>query len=263
MDIVSVGCVCTDVFVDKNEICPGGESLNFCGNACRLAEANCTLIGVIGNDKFGEEIIKKLYEYPINKDYLRVCDGVTANHKIHHTPEGDRYFLENAWTGGVYDSFKLTKFDLERIGRADVVHTTAYSPVIDQVVECRRKNSFVLGVDFNEYREFDKWEKWLDAIDVFFISGSEDVFDRLREWSEKYSCVFVATLAEKGSVAFKNGEEYRCKAQKVAEVVDTTGAGDSFEAGFMTEYYKSCDVLSAMKEGSRTAALNISRLGGF
>lgn len=261
--IVSAGCVCTDVFVEEGKNCPGGEALNFCGNACLLPDTDCYLIGIIGTDSYGREIFKRLEDYPVSKEYVKVVEGTTANNKIYHTEQGDRYFQANSWTGGVYDSLVLTEQDLDLIKGCDVVHTTADSPVFGQILSCRQANSFLLAVDFNTYRSFDKWQTFVGEIDVFFISGSPDILDKLKEWSLLYDTVFVATLAEEGSVAYVTGKELRCKAERVPTVVDTTGAGDSFQAGFMVSYGKERNVEKALKAGSECAARNIRRLGGF
>lgn len=70
--------------------------------------------------------------------------------------------------------------------------------------------------------------------------------------------MFVATLAEYGSVAYKNGEEYSCKAVKVEKIVDTTGCGDSYQGAFIVDYLINKDVISAMKAGSEAAAVTLS-----
>ena len=43
--------------------------------------------------------------------------------------------------------------------------------------------------------------------------------------------------------------------------MDTTGAGDSFSAGYLHEFFKNCDIEKASKLGVRTASATISKLG--
>ncbi len=263
MNVISVGCVCVDVFIDKKQVASGGESLNFCGNICVFPNVRCSLMSVIGNDEYGRSILEQISRYPINTQMLSIRNGSTANHKINHTEDGDRYFKENAWEGGVYDEYVLNSTELEYICSADVVHTTVDSPVFKQVIECKKKSDFCLAVDFNEYRDFNAWCDFLPYVDLFFISGEESIFNELKALSEEYKCIFVCTLAEKGSIAFVDQMEYRCSAEKVNKVVDTTGAGDSFQAGFVNEYYNSKNIERSLSEGSKCAAKNICRIGGF
>lgn len=263
MKIMSAGCVCADVFEELNEIRPGGESLNFCGNVCGFPEVECSLVGVVGDDRFGEAIRESISALPINTTHLRMISGATAHNRIFHTKDGDRYFQSNSWNGGVFDGFVLNESDLEYLSNADVVHTHFDSPVFRQLLELRESSDFIFAVDFNDYRDFNNWEKIVEKIDVFFISGSSEIFGTLKRWSEKVDGVFVATLAAEGSVAFHRGREYKCSAVSVEKIVDTTGAGDSYQAGFLASYGKDRDIESAMRQGSRQAALNIVHLGGF
>ena len=264
MRVAAASCACVDVFVNKKEVHPGGEALNFCGNACRYPDVQAYIIAAIGDDANGRIIQERVRETAIFPDFLRVIKGgVTANHRIWNTQDGDRYFREDSWCGGVHDTFALGAEEKRFLMSADVVHTTADSPVLRQILECRERGRFLLSVDFSEYRDFDDWEDFLDLVDVFFISGTEDIFPRLSAWSKRYRGVFAATLAARGSAAWHAGMEYRCEAVPVESPTDTTGAGDSYQAGFMAAFGRNRDIRKAMAEGSRLAAETIRRVGGF
>ena len=75
--------------------------------------------------------------------------------------------------------------------------------------------------------------------------------------------MFIVTLGESGSTAYSGGKTYHCDAVKVTEVIDTTGCGDSYQAGFIASYLKNRDIKSAMENGSRSAAVTLSFIGGF
>lgn len=261
--VVSTNCACVDVFVEKGEIRPGGEALNFCGNCCQDLDLDVYFMGAIGEDEYGQAILDKLKDYPIGRDYLKIEKGITANHKIWHTKEGDRYFKEGSWTDGVYGDYSLGEAEKAFLLKADVVHTSVNAPVLPRILKLKEQGAFFLAVDFNERREFESWERFMGKVDAFFISGSEDIMEKLMEWSRRFDTIFIATLAEKGSVAFWKGERYECAAEPVEKVVDTTGAGDSYQAGFLSSYIKNRDLKKAMEAGSRQAAQNISHLGGF
>src|SRR3546814_20842224 len=59
----------------------------------------------------------------------------------------------------------------------------------------------------------------------------------------------VVTRSEKGAVAVNNGQRYRVNAAPVAEIMDTTGAGDLFAAGFLTGYLSGHDMESRLPTG--------------
>lgn len=71
------------------------------------------------------------------------------------------------------------------------------------------------------------------------------------------------SLGENGSVTYYNGEEYRVKAKPVSQVVDTTGCGDSYHAGFVCSDLLCGDIEKAMEKGSEIAAESIGHFGGF
>ena len=71
------------------------------------------------------------------------------------------------------------------------------------------------------------------------------------------------TLAKEGSVTYYHGKEYCVKADYVEWIVDTTGCGDSYHAGFVCAYLASGEILKAMAVGSKIAAETLTHYGGF
>ena len=73
--------------------------------------------------------------------------------------------------------------------------------------------------------------------------------------------ILVITDGENGSYAYFDGKVYYQRAEKVEKIIDTTGAGDAFTAGFIGEFIKTKDVERSMKAGSLYAAEILGRLG--
>jgi sugar/nucleoside kinase (ribokinase family) len=73
--------------------------------------------------------------------------------------------------------------------------------------------------------------------------------------------VLVATRSEKGAVAIAHGERAEVAAEPVAKVVDTTGAGDQFAAGFLTGYVKGEPLAQCLRRGAICASEVISHYG--
>ena len=76
-------------------------------------------------------------------------------------------------------------------------------------------------------------ERFAPHVDFFMISGSEELLPRFKELSNKYRCLFNVSLAERGSVTYFNGQEFKVQAVKVESIIDTTGCGDSYHAGLV------------------------------
>ena len=106
-------------------------------------------------------------------------------------------------------------------------------------------------------------EKYAPYIDYFMISGEESLLPIFEEWSKKYSGLFNMSLAEKGSVTFNKGNYYHVPAKDVKVIVDTTGCGDSYHAGFVCSHMMNEDIYEAMRIGTEFATETLSHFGGF
>lgn len=262
--ILCLPTLCADIFEQSGEILPGGEALNFACIASRYGHVKLSLLGAIGDDPAGRRIIEVIDEHDIQRDCVHVLpEGRTATHMISIDEHGDRYFKPGAWDGGVLDIYRLSDEDAAALHSQDVVFVTYSSPNFMEVINIRKAAPFKLAVDFDVFRDFDNMEKFLPWVDFFMISGDDNVLPVAKAWSEKYGGVFNVTLAARGSVTYHHGQEYRVQAVPVKEVIDTTGCGDSYHAGFVCSLMKDSDILAAMNEGSKVASETLSHLGGF
>lgn len=73
--------------------------------------------------------------------------------------------------------------------------------------------------------------------------------------------VLVVTDAEKGSYGYERDKVYFQKAIKPSMIVDTTGAGDGYTAGFISSYLRNEDVELAMRKGAQYASRILSKIG--
>ena len=262
--ILCMPTLCADIFEHSGEILPGGEALNFACIACRYDHVDVSLLGAIGEDEPGRHIQQVIRDRRIDGSNVHVIPGsATATHKISIDEHGDRYFKPGAWNGGVLNTYRLTEHDIAAMNAADIVFCTWYSPNFREALEARKKGGFRLAIDFDIERDFAKMEEVLPWVDFFMISGDDSVLPVARAWSEKYDGLFNVTLAESGSVTYHHGKEYRVAAVPVDKVIDTTGCGDSYHAGFICSYVKDGDITAAMHEGSRVASATLGHVGGF
>lgn len=118
-------------------------------------------------------------------------------------------------------------------------------------------------MDFVEYRNFKEMEKYAPYIDYFLISGEESILPIFEAFSKKYKGLFNASLVDKGSVTYYNGEKYFVPADEALEIVDTTGCGDSYHAGFVCSHMLIGDIYEAMRVGTEFATETLSHYGGF
>ena len=73
--------------------------------------------------------------------------------------------------------------------------------------------------------------------------------------------LIIITRSENGSVAILNNEITNCESIKVNKVLDLTGAGDLFAAGFLKEYLDKSNIKKCLQVGSKLAAQVIQKIG--
>ena len=73
----------------------------------------------------------------------------------------------------------------------------------------------------------------------------------------------MVTLGADGALALSRGPRIACAAKPVSHVVDTTGAGDAFTAGFVCEYAHCRDVARSLELGTEVAASTLRHLSSF
>lgn len=262
MKLAALSCFCVDVFPEIEAQYVGGNALNVGYSAMQNEGAEVYLIGAIGKDQLGESIKAYADKRGLDHTYLHQLSGQTASNKIYLSKEGERYFKPDSWQGGVYQEYRLTKEDTTMLHQMDVVVTTIHDSVLDQVIEERKKGNFLLAVDFHDDAYDKAWEELIPWIDIFFMSGNEEMLRRYEEWSKKYEGVFVAGMGAAGSIAYYKNERYEVPAEKVEEVIDTTGCGDNYLGAFAASYFKGLTVPMAMKQGALAAAQILAHVGG-
>ena len=73
--------------------------------------------------------------------------------------------------------------------------------------------------------------------------------------------LIVITRSENGSVAIKDNEIVNCQSTKVDKILDLTGAGDLFAAGFLKEYLEESEIKKCLMSGSVLASQIIQKIG--
>ena len=84
-----------------------------------------------------------------------------------------------------------------------------------------------------------------------------DSINQLKEFDK----LIIITRSERGSLAIKNNEIVNCQSIKVNKVLDLTGAGDLFAAGFLKEYIEKSDIKTCLNTGSKLASQIIQKIG--
>ena len=261
MKITALTSHCVDFFPEQNEVYVGGNSLNFATQCKILGVKDVSVVGAVGNDRFGKLIIDHFDKVNINRVGLHSINEPTASNKIFIDENGDRYFKEDSWNGGAFDAFRLSESDWNTVMGSAIIAMPAGDPNLKELLK-RRKADHLVVIDFLDYLGIDVIKEYIDNIDIVFLSGKEEMLGELEELSNAKEKMIVATFGAQGSVAFFNDRRYHQEAVKVDKVIDTTGCGDAFQAAFSIEWLKTKSVEKSLYAGSIAASKVLNFIGG-
>ena len=86
-------------------------------------------------------------------------------------------------------------------------------------------------------------------------------FEEVVSFSQQLKRLIIITRGDKGSVAINKDKVIECEARKDLEVVDLTGAGDLFAAGYLHGYLNDLTIEESLKKGTEMSAKIIQRIG--
>jgi fructokinase len=92
------------------------------------------------------------------------------------------------------------------------------------------------------------------------LTNKKNLLDSINQLKELEKFI-VITRSENGSIAIKDNEVINCNSVKVDKILDLTGAGDLFAAGFLKEYLEKSDIKRCLMTGSTLASRIIQKIG--
>lgn len=257
MKVVGVGDNCIDYYIDEEKGYPGGNPVNVLVYMRRY-HIDCSYIGAIGNDDFGQIIMKGLNFHHINTSHVSILEGNTARSDV-CIENGNRVF--KGYDEGVLSQFVLSDEDICYIETCDMMVTSIWSHVEHDL----HKIHIPIAFDMSDQLESPLWDIVLSEVDYVFYSDDQHNIEDIKQFmKEKYMPrhkVIVCTRGEYGSIAYDGHEFYE---QDIIEchVVDTMGAGDSFIAGYLS-CCDHADVKEALYFGACNSAKTIEYKGAW
>jgi fructoselysine 6-kinase len=198
----------------------------------------------------------------IDMSHMYRVNGQTACNKIINDDMGERYGIEGAWEGGVYETFQLSKADWDYISGFDIWSTHANGPCYLSALERKSKSQF-MSVDFLHLKDYDLLEKSLRVVNIAYFGGTADMANDLAQIAKNNRGILVLTLGAEGSIAFEGDKAYTQKALPMEKVIDTTGCGDAFQSAFTTSYIRTKDIQASLLAGAELGRIAASSYGGI
>ncbi len=263
--IVSIGECTIDHYLDLEKQYVGGISLNFAVHCKRSGAEDVSLITRVGkNDE--RKILQKLATEKVDSSHVKTLNASTARQNITLTASGERIFPEGGYDPGVLKHFQLSDSEIQFVQSHNLLASPMFQqlePLFWQVMSLPFDGWRVADfLDLADYKkDMDIVERFIQKLTIAFISGDHHLIDKLRPLSQRTQCLIVVTLGEEGSVALIKGEPLFHPSFKVAEIVDSTGCGDAFQAAFTVSYWREKNIQRALESGARQAATVLQHYG--
>ena len=256
----------------------GGSAANTLAGLAALGK-KCGFIGQVNEDQLGAVFAHDVRALGIRFDTpARQGDVPTARCLILVTPDAQRTM--NTFLGAS-QFLPAQALDLDMIRSAGILYLEGYlwdpeqpraamRAAIDAAKAAGRKVAFTLSDNFVIDRHRADFIDLIDngRIDILFsnegevrsLAQVEDFEGALACFADKVP-VLVSTRGERGAVAIVDGVRHEAPAAAVAQIIDTTGAGDLFAAGFLAAHIDGRSVEDALALGAAAAAEVISHWG--
>ncbi len=252
----------------------GGSSAIFACQAARLG-LRVAFVGVIGDDAFGRFLLDTLRARGVDVSHVRILSTVKTAVTLHLVRGNDRAMLTYL---GTLAEVEAALVPPEVLAGARHVHSGSYfmqprlRPGLPALFADARRLGATTSLDTN----FDPSGAWDDGIkavlahtDVFLpneqelqhIAGVSDIQIAAR-WAASRVKTVAVKLGAAGAMARDGDAEARWTPPPV-QVVDTTGAGDSFDAGFIYGYLNGWPLADAVRLGCACGSLSTTGPGGI
>lgn len=225
-----------------------------------------TYIGRVGNDSEGQFIRQSFIENNVDVSHLVLQDNAYSRIAMVLVDQqtGERCFTSRP---GNYDEITETEIKPSMISNAQILHLDNADPHTIWSAQIARNSGTTVVFDGTWHS--DLLDDFLPLVDVSVVSNvfvkrwmptatPENALDRLAGYGIQLA---IVTLGEQGVIAQKDGQKFVFPSFSV-EVVDTTGAGDAFHAGFIYGLLQKWSLQQTIHFASAVAALNCLHLGG-
>ncbi len=251
----------------------GSSSAILASNASRLG-LNVGFVGCVGPDSFGAFVRDALVEAGVDVTQLIRREHEATGLTVIYTYAGDRGMLTYP---GAMETLTFDELPLAWITSARHLHLSSYylqpalRPSVPELYRAAKaaglSTSFDTNWDPDEAWEEDIYEVF-PCVDVFLPNDAEakriareDDLQRAVEKLARHVGVVVVTCGKDGVIARRGDEQLHVNALPVTPV-DAVGAGDSFNAGFLSRYVRGADLASCLTAGTTSAAFSTTQAGG-
>lgn len=258
--------------IDDFDVAPGGSSSIFAAGAAKMG-LSVKYASRVGDDIFGHFMIEAMQERGIDMSNVVVDPTIKTGATIILSKVHDRAMLTYL---GSLANISMRDVDLAWFQEVRHVHVaspfllTALYPEMPAMMRKAKEAGMTVSLDTN----WDPGETWalhgfFDYLDVFLpnegeicaIAGTDDL-DEAIDIVAGWVPVLAVKLGGDGAIGVCEGKRVHVPAYPVS-VVDTTGAGDTFDGGFLAAWLAGEPLEECLKFGAACGGATTEIIGGF
>ncbi len=229
----------------------------------------------IGDDPLGRISLERLQQGNVDVSRVRTVQGETTTGLtviLHH----ERWRNILTYSGTIAE-LRWEDLDLDYLADARHFHLSSFylqkslRARVPELFQFLKSKGLTISLDTNDDPD-DLWEgglqELLGQVDVFLpnereackVAGTDDLEDAIKKLSQLAPLV-VVKLGPKGALAQRGSERVKAESKQLTPV-DSVGAGDSFDAGFLHEFVRGSNLQKCLATGNAAGALSTTRPGG-
>ena len=238
--------------------------------------ARSAIVSHVGDDPAGAAIIAEFDNLGVVHENLAIAGQSSGVVVVLVDASGERTMFPDKGANS-----NLTLADLPPLDNFQAVYISGYAllnplsrPAVLAMAEKIRADSIPIYFDPASVgamkdvsdKEIHAWFSLMNVLllneeESIYLTGSVDI-ERALDYLLEFSEVVVIKRGSLGAIAKARGYDSISVAAVSADVVDTTGAGDSFAAGFIAAYGEKHDLTAALTAGTELAARCVAIVGG-
>ena len=259
------------------KVVAGGSVANTMAGISYL-KGSPSFIGKINSDKFGDLYKKSLEDIDVNFPYIKKYESLpTGASIILITPDSERTMCTYL---GISSHLSANDISKNSILDHELIFLEGYlwdkgdsEKMFKHAINIAKENKIRIAMSLSDIfcvtrHNQDFYNLLRDDLNILIgneneineLTGKKNLLDSINQLKE-FDKLIVITRSNKGSLAIKNNEVINCESIKVDKVLDLTGAGDLFAAGFLKEYLDKSDIKKCLTVGSIAASKIIQRIG--
>ena len=255
------------------ETISGGSVANSIVGLSQLGD-KVGFIGKVNDDDLGKKYEEGLKKEKVEYFYYKKKEKLpTGTCLILITPDSERTMCTFLGTAGKINEKDV---DVKAVKNSEITFLEGYlwdegdpKKAFDKAIQNSNKVAMSLSDLFCVERHKPHFLNLVkNKLDITFANEQEILsligtksFDEVINFSKKLNRLIVITKGENGAVAISGNEVIECGIKKNLKIVDLTGAGDLFAAGFLHGYANKLSIKESLEKGTEMSSKIIQKIG--